>query len=147
MAVYSSKHSNELQSVLIEYNSRVFAPLFQLIELRKNPNFSVFTYYFENTHTEKLHNALDMLDVAAWLGNDWLGTPPNNIQTIKEHIANLCSSEDDQRVKLAFGVLGFLCADDESVFSGKLLQVLLKLFDLWPQGMCITNKFPLTQDH
>jgi len=145
-AVHSSRYGTELQNVLESCNERVFAPLFKIFELRQDSEFSVFAHYFENKHSEKLIEALEILNIAAWLGKEWLGTIPDNIKAVKEDIANLCLDEDEMLAKSAFDALYFLCADDELFFSGQLLQVLLKLSDSKPGLMNFAYKFPITQD-
>jgi len=146
MAVYSSRYGEELKKILEPLSDSIWVPVFQLLELRKKPEFSVYSYYFENRHSDKLLDIIRLLENAAWLGEDWTGKIPDNFQEIKESLVDLCASEDRQIAKTAFSALNFVAKSEDSIFTGKLLKILLNLFNEGGGGVRIANKFPITRD-
>jgi hypothetical protein len=150
MAVYLSKYSNELHIILLKLdetrNSKLFKALFQLIELRKKPNFSIFTYYLENINSNNKMETLELFSIATWLRGDWQGVIPENIQIIKDNLIDLCLCDDIQLVKLAVESLFSLCDDEDDVYSGRLLHKLLELYDTWPNGIRFVFSFPVTKN-
>ena len=149
-AVYLSKFSEELQNVLRQLDEKrqhkLFNPIFQLLELRKNHGFSVFTYYWENINTEKAMETLCIFDIATWLGSDWLGIVPEDMQSVKDSLISICFGEDRQLRKSAISTLHNLCGYDDPILSRQLLQKLLDLIDTWSYGMVLAYSFPITND-
>ena len=146
MAVYSSKYGEELKKVLEPLREDTWVPVFRLIELRKKPDFSVYTYYFENRHSDKLIDLIRLLENATWLGENWTGKIPENIQDIKASLVDLCASEDTQIAKTVISALYFIGESDDIIFTGELLKLLLNLFNQGSDRIRIANKFPVTQD-
>ena len=127
MAVYSSKYREELHNKLISLDETssiggIYIPLFELIESRKNSDFSVYQHYIENINSEKFLEAIKILDIAAWLGKDWLRMSPENIITIKTSFATLCLSDNTQFVCMAFSVLGRVGTNLASFFTNHYAQ-------------------------
>jgi hypothetical protein len=150
LEVYSSKYCEELQNIMKPFDEsrkvKLFVPLFNLIELHKKPNFSIFTYWFENMNSEKISETLAIFNISTWFWDDWQEDPPENIQTIKESLVNLCEGEDEQITILSFSALSSLCMDEDIIYSGKLLRRLFKLSNVWQGGMYNAIMFPVTKD-
>jgi predicted MPP superfamily phosphohydrolase len=151
MTVYNlPKYSKEMKNILETFDEsrmeKVFVPLFRLMELRKKPGFSVFTYWLENIDSEIKSEALAVLSIAAWLRGEWLGERFNNIQVIEETLIKIYEGDDDQLSVLALCTLNSLYDDEDDIFSGKLLHRLFKLTDIWQAGMRYARLFPIKKD-
>ncbi|MCL2685368.1 MAG: metallophosphoesterase [Candidatus Bathyarchaeota archaeon] len=153
--VYGSKYGQELQNSLPlsdkERSIKIYAPLLKLIELRKQKEFSVFDYFIENIDSNNILDALQVLEMAVWLGGDWQGTvsDPEQIYELKKRLASLCANEDKQIVMHAFDALDAFSDEyaDEDILTEKLLQDLLSLFDVRLSNMRIAGRFPVRRDN
>jgi len=157
LSVYESEHKDEMVIALKQLDQErkypLYAYLFQLLEERKvNPAFSLYSYYKKIKETNSLLEAIRVLDIGTWLkldltsGHEKLELKGASIKKeLRDELLSYCMSEDEKLVNFAYQALYNLCNNEDTIFSGKLLQSLLR-FSINQYITTRINKFSITQD-